>query len=274
MAQIYLDNFVNLNKKSYIRPGYRVEYTDELIPVIEIRDAKKGTRFYIEPAHGTSPVIKQSALPSGPAWSYSMTELNDIRRERNGGDSPVKKMGFFASFVASLGSTADARAAGISPDYLTATALGDGVAMMVSNRLEGKVFCLQSGEVPFLVRPGSFIMCEQGVVLGTKLVDSSRFTTDVTGFTHWVEISGEGLCFLQAGREFRATELEPGEYVSCPPGIVMGMTDSVKIVRVDPVRSALYVRDGLGAQYELILQADDRGGIVCVSDMPSDYYTL
>ena len=145
MAQIHLDNYVNLNKKSYIRPGYRVEYSDERIPEIEIRDAKKGTRFYMEPAHGTSPVMKQSALPSGPAWSYSMTELHDIRRERNGGNRPAKKMGFFESLVMSFASTADAHAVGISPDYLTATALGDGAGMVVSNGLEGKIFCLQCG---------------------------------------------------------------------------------------------------------------------------------
>ena len=266
MAQIHLDNYVNLNKRSYIRPGYRVEYSDERIPEIEIRDAKKGTRFYMEPAHGTSPVMKQSALPSGPAWSYSMTELHDIRRERNGGNRPAKKMGFFESLVMSFASTADAHAVGISPDYLTATALGDGAGMVVSNGLEGKIFCLQCGGVPFLVRPGSFIMCEQGVVPGTKLVDNDRFTTDTVGFTNWLEISGEGLCFLQAGRKFRAMELEPGEYASYPPGALMGMTDSVKIVRVDPVRSAPYIREGLGAEYAIVLQADARGGIVCTSD--------
>ena len=49
MAQIHLDNYVNLNKRSYIRPGYRVEYSDERIPEIEIRDAKKEQAF-IRPA--------------------------------------------------------------------------------------------------------------------------------------------------------------------------------------------------------------------------------
>ena len=270
MGQINFDSYINTEKKEYIRPGYRAEYGGKLTHRIDIRDAKKGTRFYMEPAHGTSPVMKQSALPSGPAWSYSMTELHDIRRERNGGNRPAKKMGFFESLVMSFASTADAHAVGISPDYLTVTAQSDGSYIRVANGLVGEVFCLQCGEVPFLVRPGSFIMCEQGVVLDIRLVDNSSFITDITGFGSWMEISGEGLCFLQGGSKLDVMELEPGEVVRCRQGLLMGMTDSVKIVRADPFSDDPAVRAVTEAEYELVLQADDRGGIICVSDRPSE----
>ena len=268
MTQMDFGNYISAERNEYVRPGYRAECSGELTPRINIRDAKKGTRFYIEPAHGVPPVVLQSSLSSGPTWEHSLTELEDIRKERYGGGSPVKKMGLFASAAASFRSTAAASAAGISPDYLTVTSLSDGSYITISNGFAGDVLCLQSGEIPFLVRPGSFILCEQGVVLDTKLVDNSSFITDITGFSSWMEISGEGLCFLQGGINSDIMELEPGEVIRCTPGMLMGMTDSVRIVCVDPLSDGPAVRKVFGAEYEIILQADERGGIVCVSDRP------
>ena len=274
MGQINFDSYINTEKKEYIRPGYRAEYGGKLTHRIDIRDAKKGTRFYIEPAHSTPPVVMQSASTSGPTWEHSMTELEDIRRERYGGGSPAEKTDAGALTAGAPGTAAEARTAGISPDYLTVTAQSDGSYIRVANGLVGEVFCLQCGEVPFLVRPGSFIMCEQGVVLDIRLVDNSSFITDITGFGSWMEISGEGLCFLQGGSKLDVMELEPGEVVRCRQGLLMGMTDSVKIVRADPFSDDPAVRAVTEAEYELVLQADDRGGLICVSDMPSEYHTL
>lgn len=267
------ENYINRNKIKYERPKYTAKYNaGGFTHSIDICDTQKNTCFYLEPAHnGIAPITVQScqAPEEGSDWECDVVDFLEISRSTYGqGNSDERTAA--SSMIPSFRSTAEARFISISPSYIKVKAKFDFSNIRISSPWGGEIFCLQGGEMPFLVRPGSFIMCEQGVCLGTRLIDGENETliTNEVGFKGFMVIRGEGLCFLQAGDFLDIWELEPGEVVLCNPKLLMGITESVHMKGLSSTSPDPAVRRIMGMEYELILKADERGGIVCCSNLP------
>lgn len=258
-----------------------VKYDGTTTHSIVIREAAQKTCFFIEPAHNNCPpIMLQSVTSKGePAWEHDSVDFEEIRRIASVNaadhDSPS-----FGKFFSSIRSTSKAKSIGISPNYIKILAKTDCSEVQICHGFCGEVFCLQAGEIPFLVRPGSFLMCEMGVILDIQMVSSNlkgindAFLIRQLGYSGFIKIFGDGLCFLQGGSFFEIIELKPGESCKCHPKYIMGFSESVSIRKIDYVSSDLAIRHALGADYEFVLKADERGGIICLSNKPVFYDEL
>ena len=262
MEPINFSNYIDPHRQSYTRPNYEAQYSGSQIRTIELENVRRDTCFFMEPArNGISPIVFKSG-----DWERSFVDLNQVGKAPE--TTPTRKMGFFTSMLLSFQPTAAAKGIGVSPDYIKVRAKEDGCAMGISSGIAGDVFCLQAGEIPFLARPGSFILCEQGVSLGTRPIEGSgnAFLISQLGYRGFLVLSGQGLCFLQGGPQLFIRKLGPGQSIDIYPRQLLGMSGSVSIAGTRSTSPDLAVRRTLGSDYELTLQADSRGGVVCVSE--------
>lgn len=256
---------IHPEQTTFRRPGYRAEIKNGVSYCISIM-AGRGQRFYVEPARGpeTAPIISRSE-----GWESSLTEFADIGR-RAGKAEPPQKRGLFGSLAASLDSTKQAATAGLSPSYLTLQSPEYGGFFEVCNGYRGRCFCVEAteGGPAFYARPGSFILCDQGIRLGTKMVHRDSVVTTHMGFSHWLTIGGDGLCFLLAGGALGVSFMEPGEESAVYPPMLMGISETVSVVGLRPVEGSPSARLALGYEQELIIKAGPEGGYCCLSGRP------
>lgn len=256
---------INPEQTTFKRPGYQAEVKNGASWCVHIQTDRK-QKFHIEPARGpeTAPIASRSR-----GWVSSLTEFADINREAGTGEPPQKR-GLFGSLVASLDSTKQAATAGLSPSYLTLQSPEDGGFFKVCNGYRGRCFCVEAteGGPAFYARPGSFILCDQGIRLGTKMVHRDSVVTTHMGFSHWLTIGGDGLCFLLAGDALGVSFMEPGEEATIYPPMLMGISETVSVVGLRPVEGSPSARLALGYEQELVIKAGSEGGYCCLSGRP------
>lgn len=265
-------NYIDLAKNEYTRSQYILRYSGDLSPLITVEYADKDSCFFIAPTTNHRPLIAFSSVGTDgkSGWSYKMVEYKDVGGEKrvNNGSRRTGK-----SILQSIISTSDSSFIGASPTYIKIRAKSNESSIGIMHGFMGKTVCLHAGMVPFLARPDSFLMCEKGVVLNRFLLShingiSDPVLYDRFGYYGFLKISGNGLCFLQGGCHLEIIGLEPGQAYSCHPRYIMGFSESVSIKAIDYISADQPVWDALGMDSAIIMKADERGGILLLSDKP------
>ena len=170
-----------------------------------------------------------------------------------------------------MNSTEESHVMGEKPIFTYYTSTRGGAVMKINNHYPaGVILDFKAENGVMLIRQGGFLAGLETVNLDRYKIPSSAdeteyFRSKQLGIRYMQRVSGGGVYFIEAQGDVEEYSLAAGDTISVEPMKLVAMTEGIQIVKFVSTGKTKVIRDNVGHDFDVVLQATEKAGKVYIS---------